>query len=157
MKTFLKVSGLVALLIATGAGFGQYSTMDKKVSHSSEKAKHISMKDFPTDMGINHIDNWGGMTVGLNEMPAGTNFAPLLEGLKDDHCQVPHWGLILEGKARIDYTDGTQVVLKKDDIYYMPPGHNMVVLEDLKVLEFSPEDEFAELLEHIQKKMAKAQ
>lgn len=157
MKTLFKLSLLVIILIASGAGLSHYSNKNNKVADPSGKAKSISMNDFPTDMGINHIDGWGGMTVGLNEIPAGTDFAPLLEGLKGNSCQVPHWGVVLKGKARIDYTDGNEVILKKDDIYYMPPGHNMVVLEDMKVLEFSPEEEFAELLHHIQKKMEAAQ
>jgi hypothetical protein len=157
MKTLFKLSFLVLFVLATGAGLGHTNNKSEKVKDSSVKAKNISMKDFPTDMGINHINDWGGMTVGLNEMPAGTDFAPLLEGLKDNSCQVPHWGLVLEGKARIDYVDGTEVILKKDDIYFMPPGHNLIVLDDLKVLEFSPQEEFSELLQHIQNKMTEAQ
>lgn len=68
-------------------------------------------------------------------------------------CQVPHWGLVLEGKARHVYDDGTEIVVEKGDIFYMPPGHNLIVVENLKVLEFSPQEEFHELLEHVQTKM----
>ena len=155
MKTLLNFSFLTIFLLTAVLSFSHND--DKTKNKSTEKAKSISLENFPTDMGINHINGWGGMTVGVNEFPAGTDFAPVLEGLKNNSCQVPHWGLVLEGKARIDYTDGTQVILSKDDIYYMPPGHNMVVMKDMKVLEFSPEKEFSELLKHIQKKMEEAQ
>ena len=43
------------------------------------------------------IHGWGGMTVDMNAAPAGTDFTPLLEGLENDHCQVPHWGYVIEG------------------------------------------------------------
>jgi len=51
---------------------------------------HIPLNEFPKDMIVNHVEGWGGMTVAINEPPAGTDFAPLLEGLKNNSCHVPH-------------------------------------------------------------------
>ena len=48
---------------------------------------HLRTEDLP---GTN--TSWAGLAVGLIEMPAGTDFTPLFEGLPDDACQCPHWG-----------------------------------------------------------------
>lgn len=156
MKTLFNLSFATVFMLATLVCFGHDDDKTKKTSKSPEKTKHISLEEFPTDMGINHINEWGGMTVGVNEFPAGTDFAPMLEGLKNNSCQVPHWGLILEGKIRHVYDDGTEAILKKGDIFYMPPGHNLIVLENSKILEFSPQEEFHALIQHVQKKMEEA-
>lgn len=153
MSNYLKINMLAVFLVWTFTGFGQET---EKVTHSSPtvEEKHISLNEFPRDMGINYLDDWGKMVVSYNEIPAGTDFSPLLEGLKNNSCQVPHWGYVLEGVARTEYEDGKEVILKAGDLYYMPPGHNLVVLENFKVLEFSPQEEYHELLDHLGKKMA---
>jgi glyoxylate utilization-related uncharacterized protein len=116
--------------------------------------KHISIQNFPTNMMINHLADWGGMAVAVNSIPAGADFAPLLAGLKNNSCQVPHWGYILQGALRLQYDDGKEVILKAGDLFYMSPGHKAKVDEDLKLLDFSPQDEFIELVAHLEKKAA---
>ncbi|MEO5601979.1 MAG: hypothetical protein ABIR06_13750 [Cyclobacteriaceae bacterium] len=66
---------------------------------------------------INHINGWGDMSVAVNSFPAGTDLAPLLIGLKNNSCQVPHWGYLLKGAVRLIYDDGTEVLLKEGDIF----------------------------------------
>ena len=116
--------------------------------------KHSSIQNFPTNMMINHLADWGGMAVAVNSIPAGADFAPLLVGLKNNSCQVPHWGYILQGALRLQYDDGKEVILKAGDLFYMSPGHKARVDEDLKLLDFSPQDEFIELVAHLEKKAA---
>jgi len=41
------------------------------------------------------IPGYGGLTVGYNELPAGTDFKPLLQGLENDSCHCPHWGYMI--------------------------------------------------------------
>jgi hypothetical protein len=36
----------------------------------------------------------------------------------------------------------------------MPPGHKASVVEDLKLLDFSPQDEFKDLVVHLEKMAA---
>ncbi|MDN3690125.1 cupin domain-containing protein [Cyclobacterium jeungdonense] len=114
------------------------------------------MDNFPGDKLLNYIEGWGEMTVAVNEMPAGTDLALLLEGLKNDSCQVPHWGYILKGVLRLTYDDGTEVVLKEGDVFYMPPGHVAVVEEDLKLMNFSPQEGFSDLMKHLEAIMAES-
>src|SRR3546814_9099444 len=39
---------------------------------------------------------------------AGTDIAPLLQGLQDDLCQTPHWGYLLQGRLEVTYTDRSE-------------------------------------------------
>jgi glyoxylate utilization-related uncharacterized protein len=125
-----------------------------KVKPDVNKEQHIAIEQFPKDMVINHLNGWGGMTIAINELPAGTDFSPLLVGLKNNSCQVPHWGYILKGSVRLKYDDGKEVVLKEGDVFYMSPGHKATVIEDLKMMDFSPEKEMKELIKHVEKKIA---
>jgi len=97
---------------------------------------------------------YGGMTVGFNEVPAGTDFTPLLQGLGNNSCHCPHWGYILEGSIKLIYDDGTEEVTSAGDVFYWQPGHTAIVEEDVKLIDFSPEKEFSELMDHLNKKMA---
>lgn len=97
---------------------------------------------------------WGGMSVAWHNVPAGSDLKPLLVGLKNDHCQCPHWGYIAQGAARVLYEDGTEELLEEGDVFYMPPGHTMVVEKDLQIIDFSPEKEFMEVMNHVKSKMA---
>jgi len=115
---------------------------------------HVHLNDFPKDMVLPHIPGWGGMAVDINNSPAGTNFRPLLEGLENDHCQVPHWGYVVEGAILIEYEDGSSEVFKKGEAFYMKPGHTGEVLEDLLLVSFSPEDGMHDLSDHLDKKVA---
>ena len=98
-------------------------------------------------------DNFGGMTICYNELPKGTDFTPLLNGLENDSCHCPHWGYVMSGKMLVKYDDGNEEVLSGGDIYYLPKGHTAIVQEDIKLIEFSPSKEFGEVMTHVGKKM----
>jgi hypothetical protein len=40
------------------------------------------------------------------------------------------------------------------DAFYLPLGHNVTVAKDVKLLDFSPEKELKEVMDHLSKKMA---
>ena len=50
------------------------------------------------DMIMRAQADCGGITIGFNELPKGTDFTPLLKGLNHDSCHCPHWGYVIEGK-----------------------------------------------------------
>lgn len=119
----------------------------------------IQKEDIPVTMEapgttMRGLPGYGGMTVAFNEIPAGTDFTPVLQGLKNNSCQCPHWGYIVAGEIRMKYDDGTEETLTTGDVFYMPPGHTAVVEKDLKMIDFSPEKELKEVMSHIAKKMA---
>ena len=74
---------------------------------------------------------YGGMTVAFNEFPAGTDIGPLLQGLKNNSCQCPHWGYMIAGEILMKYDDGTEETLSAGDVFYMPPGHTAIVKKDI--------------------------
>lgn len=105
-------------------------------------------------MSMRQIPGFGGMKVAYNELPAGTDFTPLLKGLDNDSCHCPHWGYVIEGAIKLIYDDGTEEVTRAGDVYYWHAGHTGIVEEDIKFVEFSPEKEFNEVMANVAKKMA---
>lgn len=152
ISSYLFVTAFLISSHCLAQGMNEKPTLPKA---NADKEQHISLEKFPKNMVINHLDGWGGMTIAVNELPAGMDFAPLMKGLKNNSCQVPHWGYILKGSMQVKYDDGTVVVLKAGDAFYMFPGHVAVVLEDLKLVDFSPEKEMNELIKHVEEKLAK--
>lgn len=119
----------------------------------------IKKEDIPVAMQtpdsiIRTQTGFGGMTIAYSNLPKGTDFGPLLEGLENDSCHCPHWGYVVGGVLRLKYDDGNEEVLSTGDVFYMPPGHTGIVEEDFKFIDFSPEKEFGEVMDHIGKKMA---
>lgn len=119
----------------------------------------INKEDIPIvmqtpDSIMRFTSGYGGMTIAFNEIPKGTDFTPLLQGLENNSCHCPHWGYVVEGALRIIYDDTTEEVIKTGDIFYLPAGHTAIVEADLKLIDFSPEKEFGEVMGHIGKKMA---
>jgi hypothetical protein len=93
--------------------------------------------------GIRGVD-WGDLRAAIVAIPGGTNLAPLFQGLPDNRCPCPHWGYVLTGTMRVIYADGEETV-SAGDLIYLPPGHTVVVEQDVEYLEFSPpapHDEF---------------
>ena len=126
-------------------------------ANKTPEVTHVHLDDFPKDKVFPMIEGWGGMCVDINTAPAGTNFTPLLEGLPNDHCQVPHWGYIVKGAIRMEYEDGTKEVIRAGEAFYMKPGHTGGVEEDLLLVSFGPEEGIKHLVEHFDKKVAAMQ
>lgn len=93
---------------------------------------------------------WGDTAVSFMQMPAGMDLTPALKGQPDDLCQCPHWGYVLEGAVHVRYTDGTEEKVEAGNVYYWPPGHTVWFDQDTKFVEFSPEGEFREVINHVQ-------
>jgi hypothetical protein len=87
-------------------------------------------------------------------LDAGTDVAPLLEGLENDLCQAPHWGYLLEGEVIVTYGDGTEETVSGGDLFYWKPGHTVKVAKDAELVFFSPQKEHCEVIEHMRKKLA---
>lgn len=85
---------------------------------------------------------------------AGTDIAPLLEGLEGDLCQAPHWGYLIDGEVVVSYADGSHERCTTGDLFHWPAGHSVRVEQDAEVILFSPDDEHALVLDHMLAKMA---
>jgi hypothetical protein len=86
-------------------------------------------------------------------LAAGTDIAPLLQGLGDDTCHAPHWGYLAAGAVTVTYKDGTTEEVKDGDLFYWPPGHSVRVEKDAELIMFSPQSEHIEVLDHMKAKM----
>jgi quercetin dioxygenase-like cupin family protein len=45
-------------------------------------------------------------------------------------CQVEHVGLVLSGSAVAQMDDGTELVMRPGDFFFIPPGHDSWVVGD---------------------------
>jgi hypothetical protein len=104
-----------------------------------------------TDFG--DASKHGPLAAEYFSLGAGTDIAPLLEGLEDDGCQAPHWGYVISGHAVVTYTGGETDTCTTGDVFYWPPGHTVRVIEDAEVILFSPRLEHAAVLDHMREKM----
>ena len=150
----LTVLALAAFSLTLNAQKKQVYKID---ANDVPDAIHVNLEDFPKDGMLPVIYGWGGMAVDINNAPAGSDFTPLLTGLENDKCQVPHWGYVIKGSIRISFQDGTEEVFSEGEAFFMKAGHTGVVLEDLLLVSFSPEDEMQELVEHINSRVAELQ
>ncbi len=85
---------------------------------------------------------------------AGTDIAPLLEGLDDDACHAPHWGFMISGQVVVAYLDGTEETCVGEDLFFWPAGHSVRVVEDAEVVLFSPQAEHGAVMDHMLARIA---
>ena len=106
--------------------------------------------------GLNsRFADWGGMTVGFEFAPAGTDASTMLEGLPDRRCQAPHRGMLLSGRILVDYGDRQEEIVG-GQAYYVEPGHRISFLEDSEAVEFTPTLELEKTLEVVRRNAAAA-
>lgn len=82
-------------------------------------------------------------------MRAGTDLAPLLEGLDGDRCQSAHWGYVIAGRVVVDYADGRTETCVAGDVVHWPAGHSVRVEDDAELVLFSPQADHTPVLDHI--------
>ena len=86
-------------------------------------------------------------------LAAGTDTTPLFKGLEGDLCQCPHWGFVLSGQLTTTDASGTEETVCANDLFYWPPGHNVLVDADAEIVMFSPEHEHSQVIEHMRGKV----
>jgi hypothetical protein len=105
----------------------------------------VAIKDDNVELRMSEV---GDMTVSFIRLKQGTDLGPALVGLPDDLCPCPHWGYMLEGRLQMRTKDGDEVY-EQGQAFYWSPGHAPVALTDCAYVDFSPTDEFAEVIRHI--------
>jgi hypothetical protein len=88
-------------------------------------------------------------------LSAGVDTTPLFQGLPGNLCQCPHWGFVLRGELTTTDAHGARETVKKDDLFYWPPGHNVKVDADAEIIMFSPQHEHSAVIEHMKEKVAR--
>lgn len=108
-------------------------------------------------MNFGDATDYGMISGEYFSLAAGTDIAPLLQGLEGDLCHSPHWGYLQQGELTVTYADGTDEVVRSGDLFYWPPGHTVKVAEDAEVILFSPQHEHGEVIDHMLRKMSAPQ
>ena len=117
------------------------TSIPTKIDLPGAVARQVS--DFGDTTGY---DQLGGEYFSLG---AGTDIAPLLQGLEGDLCQAPHWGYMISGQLVVTYTGGSEETCSGGDIFFWPPGHSVRVTEDAEVILFSPQREHLHVMNHM--------
>jgi hypothetical protein len=92
-------------------------------------------------LGTQHRAVDGGMVIALERWSAGLDTGEMFADLPDGACQEPHWGYVLSGAVTMRYTNGRTETLRAGDAYYIAPGHNAHVDEDVELVEFTHADD----------------
>lgn len=119
---------------------------------------HAATTELPIEMQAGAIEtrgaDWGGLSVRMLDLPPGTDFTPLMQGLPEDRCQCAHWGYVLRGSITVRYADGTEETTRAGELYYWPGNHTGWTDEGVTFVEFSPADEIAPVLAHFAAQLA---
>lgn len=119
---------------------------------NAEIAERLYLMDDP-EVGASRIGDSAGITVAVERWKAPLDTRPLYRGLPDDSCQAHHWGYLTIGKFRMFTKDGEEVVTAGHP-YYLPPGHNVMIEEDVEMIEFTPAEERIVTMDHLAKVLA---
>lgn len=122
----------------------------------------INKSDIPVTMEgpgttMRTLSGFGNMDANYHHLPKGTDFTPLLKGLKNDSCHCPHYGYILKGRTKVIYDNGSEEIIEAGDLFYLPPGHTAITETDVEWIDFSPTKEHAEVLAHVGKMMSQSE
>ena len=82
-------------------------------------------------------------------LSAGVDTTPLFVGLEGNLCQCPHWGFLLSGQLTTTDAKGNQEIVDANDMFYWPPGHNVLVNSDAEIVMFSPQNEHGHVINHM--------
>ena len=128
--------------------------------HKGDNDMKLVKEDLPIALQLPvatfRVAEWDSMAVAYVKLDAGADATPLLEGLKGDKCQCPHWGYMLEGAIHVRYSNGEEEVCRAGEMFYWPAGHTVWVEEDTAFVEFSPKKQLKEVYDHIGKRAASA-
>jgi len=119
----------------------------------------IDKNDIPVVMAVpgataRQVVAGGDLAAEYFTLAAGTDIAPLLQGLEHDACQAAHWGYVIAGRLVVTYTDGEPERCTTGDCFYWPAGHSVRVEQDAEVILFSPHHAHAAVIDHMKAKLA---
>ena len=100
-------------------------------------------------MGFGSVAGYDQISGEYFSLSKGVDTTPLFKGLDGDQCQCPHWGYVLEGEITTTDVQGQQETVRKNDLFYWPPGHNVRVDEDASIIMFSPQHEHSHVIDHM--------
>lgn len=111
-----------------------------------------SINDLPIEISQGELETryleMGEMAIRHVRVPAGTDFTPVLQGLPNDRCPSPHWGIVLEGSIHLQHADGSEETAKAGEVYHWPAGHTARADEAVVFIEVGPVGPMRQFSEH---------
>ncbi len=99
------------------------------------------------------VVTWGGMTIEIGTYRQDMQIVDAFNGLPDNRCQCPHWGIVLKGRIHFLFTDHEEVI-EAGQVFYAPPGHSLLIDAGSEYIDFSPSDELQKTFEAITRNTA---
>lgn len=96
---------------------------------------------------------WGEMAIRHMRVPAGTDMGPVLQGLPNDRCPSPHWGVVLEGSITLLHADGSEETTGAGEAFHWPAGHTGWIHEASVIIEVGPVAEMRQFSDHAKAKL----
>lgn len=91
---------------------------------------------------------YGDMAIRHATLPAGTDMAPVLQGLPGDRCPSEHWGVVLSGSIDITHEDGSQELASGGELYHWPAGHTGATEEGVVFIGIGPTSQIRQFIKH---------
>jgi quercetin dioxygenase-like cupin family protein len=83
------------------------------------------------ELGRFDVYRVGPMTIGRATYEPGWRWSEHVGGPTGQaSCPVEHVGLVVSGEAVAKMDDGTEVVMRRGDLFHIPPGHDSWVVGD---------------------------
>jgi hypothetical protein len=95
----------------------------------------------------------GAYTVGFETFRQDVDPALYFEGLPDDRCPCPHWGVVTAGRLTFRWPDHEETHVA-GDAYFAAPGHLPLIAAGTSVVEFSPTADLEATMAVVQKNLA---
>lgn len=99
--------------------------------------------------GFGDASGFGKISGEYFSLSAGVDTTPLFEGLEGNLCQCPHWGYVISGALTTTDAAGARETVSGGDLFYWPPGHNVLVGADAEIIMFSPQHEHSHVIDHM--------
>jgi len=103
--------------------------------------------------GFGEIPGMGSVAGAWFSLGAGTDMAPLVEGLERDTCHSPHWGFVISGQVVLTCADHPEETVSGGDLFFWPPFHSVRATEDAEVILFSPHRAHRAVVDHMAVKL----
>ena len=112
----------------------------------------VSVDQLPIEVAqgdlITRYAEFGEMAIRHATLPAGTDMGPVLQGLPDDRCPSPHWGIVLSGAIAITHADGSSETARAGELYHWPAGHTGATQDGVVFVEIGPVAEMRAFSQH---------
>jgi hypothetical protein len=95
------------------------------------------------------VSGFGKISGECFTLSAGVDTTQLFQGLEGNLCQCPHWGFVLRGQITTTDAQGARETVNANDLFYWPPGHNVMVDSDAEIVMFSPQHEHSHVIDHM--------